>query len=266
MRRDSAPRFSEDRCPGQRDDLGQLLATGRSGRGCGLGQSPVRDLHQSVGRPFASGHLRHEAGRADRIPRRVSAHQDQRPRRAVLRAPAETGRVRRQVRRIARRLAHAGGAPVGNCLRQHRQPPDRLAGLSRLRGGGRQGDRSRQSGRSALVRRDSQQQPAARIPGRQVRGAQHRCHADRRRAVQRPRDLAQRRLDRRSSPAARAAAARSGRQVPGLRETAPVTRRLGPVLRAGSCDYHLAALARGVRHQQGIAGVFQAVRNGCLWR
>ena len=99
------------------------------------GQGDLGDLRQPGRRPVAHGHVRPEAERAQGIPRRVQPDRDQRPGRRDLRAPAQAGAVRRQVRDPPRRQPQPGRARVRHQVHEHGQPADPVAGVPRLRRG-----------------------------------------------------------------------------------------------------------------------------------
>ena len=149
----------------------QLSPPGRGRRSEG-GEGQERDLHQPA-RAARRTWTRSTSSRTLPAEYRgtVQPDQDERRRRRDLRAPAEAGPVRRQVRDPPRRDPHARRSRAGHRVRQHRQPADSVAGISRLRRGRHEG-----TGRTegpAAVRRDSEQQPAGRLPGRAIRAAQH---------------------------------------------------------------------------------------------
>ena len=124
---------------GDRPEPGRLPPDGRGRRGDAAGQGDLGDLHQPRRRPVAHGHVRPQARRARGIPRRVQPDRDQRAGRRDLRAPAEAGPVRRQVRDPPRRQPQPGRARVRHQVHEHGQPADPVAGVPRLRRGGEQG-------------------------------------------------------------------------------------------------------------------------------
>ena len=182
-----------------------------------------------------------------------------------LRAPAEAGQVRRQVRPPPRREPHAS-APTSSApkyINTGNRPIPSLefpgyGAVVTKELGGPQGP--------AAVRGDPQQHQRCRLPRRAVRPVQHRparprpASRSRVRGISLGGGLTVEDVERRREPARRPRHDVS----PASRTSSQLLNGLDRFSEQAHAIITLAAGPRGVRHQQGIAGVRQAVRRRAL--
>ena len=164
VRRHVAAKLHPDRGAGNgRVDHAPVAAGGKAVRPGPFRQGHHHDLH--AGRPPAPGHVRNQARRPLRDPRRVSGHQDQRAGRARLRAPASPGQDHGQAgagQDRGRSREFPLLLPVHD--RAHQRPPGQSSS-GRLAGAGvgaLQAEGSDRCGHSAL------RQPVPQVPPRRI--------------------------------------------------------------------------------------------------